>query len=87
MNITLRQLHIFREVAESGSFTRASKQLFLSQPAVSMQIKQLEQVVGQPLLVKLGRGLMLTDAGQEMLALSRSMLDQVHMTAERLSPR
>jgi len=84
MNITLRQLHIFREVAESGSFTRASKQLFLSQPAVSMQIKQLEQVVGQPLLVKLGRGLMLTDAGQEMLALSRSMLDQVHMTAERL---
>jgi DNA-binding transcriptional LysR family regulator len=84
MNITLRQLHIFREVAESGSFTRASKQLFLSQPAVSMQIKQLEQTVGQPLLVKLGRGLMLTDAGQEMLTLSRSMLDQVHMTAERL---
>ncbi len=84
MNITLRQLHIFREVAESGSFTKASKQLFLTQPAVSMQIKQLEQVVGQPLLVKLGRGLMLTDAGEEMLALSRSMLDQVNMVAERL---
>ncbi len=84
MNITLRQLHIFREVAESGSFTRASKRLFLSQPAVSMQIKQLEQAVGQPLLIKLGRGLMLTDAGEEMLELSRSMLDRMHLTAERL---
>ncbi len=84
MNITLRQLRIFLEVAESGSFTRASRKLYLTQPAVSMQVKQLEQAVGQGLLRKQGRSLLLTDAGEEMLALSRNLLQQVKTTAERL---
>jgi len=43
MNITLRQLKIFSAVAKHGSFTRAAEELHLTQPAVSMQVKQLEE--------------------------------------------
>jgi len=49
VNLTLRQLKIFDAVARHLSFTRASKELHLTQPAVSMQIKQLEEAVGLPL--------------------------------------
>ena len=49
MNITFRQLEVFEVVARLQSYTKASKELHLSQPAVSMQIKQLEENVGLPL--------------------------------------
>jgi DNA-binding transcriptional LysR family regulator len=65
MNITFRQLQIFEAVARKLSFTRASEELHLTQPAVSMQIKQLEQSVGLPLFEQLGKKIFLTDAGQE----------------------
>ena len=77
MNITIRQLKVFREVAHQKSFTRASKALFLTQPAVSMQIKQLEEVVGMPLFEKHGRQISLTDAGEEIKILSESLLQQI----------
>ena len=66
MNITIRQMKVFREVALEQSFTRASKALFLTQPAVSMQIKQLEEIVGLPLFEKQGKQITLTDAGEEI---------------------
>lgn len=84
MNITLRQLQVFREVAQSGSITQAARQLHLTQPAVSMQIKQLESSIDQELFRKKGRGLALTDAGYEILELSRRLLEQVNETSERL---
>jgi DNA-binding transcriptional LysR family regulator len=65
MNITFRQLQIFAAVARNLSFTRASEELHLTQPAVSMQIKQLEQSVGLPLFEQLGKKVFLTEAGQE----------------------
>jgi len=65
MNITFRQLQIFSAVARNLSFTRASEELHLTQPAVSMQIKQLEQSVGLPLFEQLGKKIFLTEAGQE----------------------
>ena len=65
MNITFRQLQIFDAVARNLSFTRASEELHLTQPAVSMQIKQLEQSVGLPLFEQLGKKIFLTEAGQE----------------------
>ncbi|MDX8411797.1 MAG: LysR family transcriptional regulator, partial [Mariprofundaceae bacterium] len=46
MHLTMRQLSIFEAVAEHQSYTRAAKALFLTQPAVSMQIKQLESQIG-----------------------------------------
>jgi DNA-binding transcriptional LysR family regulator len=50
MNITFRQLKIFEAVARHLSFTRASRELHLTQPAVSMQVKQLEHAIGLPLI-------------------------------------
>ena len=84
MNITIRQLKVFLEVATQQNFTLAARNLFLSQPAVSMQVKQLEEVVGAPLLTKHGRKIQLTDAGEEMLLLSRNVLQQIEQTEQHL---
>lgn len=67
MNITLRQLQVFAKVAETGSFTRAGEALFLTQPAVSQQIRQLTEQVGEPLLESIGRKTFLTSTGRELL--------------------
>lgn len=68
MNVTLRQLAIFARVAATGSFTRAAEQLHLTQPAVSQQLRQLTEAVGEPLLETVGRRSYLTDAGKALLA-------------------
>ncbi|MGA7800645.1 MAG: LysR substrate-binding domain-containing protein [Gammaproteobacteria bacterium] len=77
MNVTFRQLSIFEAVARLQSFTRASEELHLTQPAVSMQIKQLEQSVGLPLFEQLGKRIYLTEAGQELYRYSRSITDEL----------
>ena len=62
LHLTLRQLKVFESVASNLSFSRAAESLFLTQPAVSMQIKQLEQGVGLPLFEQMGKKIYLTDA-------------------------
>ncbi|MEE9356625.1 MAG: LysR family transcriptional regulator, partial [Methylococcaceae bacterium] len=74
MNITFRQLRIFEAVARHLSFTRASEELHLTQPAVSMQVKQLEEAAGMPLFEQVGKRIHLTDAGSEMTRYSRAVL-------------
>ena len=74
MNLTLRQLKIFDAVARHQSFTRASEQLHLTQPAVSMQVKQLEEAVGLPLFEQVGKQIYLTEAGEEMERYASSVL-------------
>jgi DNA-binding transcriptional LysR family regulator len=66
MQITLRQLRIFESVARHSSMSRAAEEMHLTQPAVSMQMKQLEEQIGVPLLEQRGRKLYLTEAGQEL---------------------
>ena len=73
MNFTFRQLKLFESVARNLSFTRASEELYLTQPAVSTQIKQLESEVGTPLFERLGKKIYLTEAGREMYEFSRSI--------------
>lgn len=77
MNITLRQLKVFERVARRLSFTRAAEELFLTQPAVSMQIKQFEESVGLPLFERLGKKIYLTRAGEELYRLSRTISQQL----------
>jgi LysR family transcriptional regulator, low CO2-responsive transcriptional regulator len=84
MNITIRQLKVFSEVARHKTLTLAAKHLHLTQPAVSMQIKQLEESVGAALLSKQGRRIQLTDAGEEMLLLSHNVLQQIEQTEHHL---
>jgi DNA-binding transcriptional LysR family regulator len=66
MHITLRQLRIFEAVARHSSISRAAREMHLTQPAVSMQVKQLEQQIGLPLLEQIGKRLFLTEAGLEL---------------------
>ena len=75
--ISLRQLQVFESVARHLSHSRAATELYLSQPAVSMQIKQAETIVGLPLFEQQGKKIFLTEAGREMLHYSRSILQQV----------
>lgn len=77
MNITLRQLKVFERVAQRLSFTRAAEDLYLTQPAVSMQIKQFEETVGLPLFERLGKKIYLTRAGEELYRLSRTITQQL----------
>lgn len=73
IHATLRQLRVFETVARQGSFTRAAEELHLSQPTVSMQVKQLTEAVDQPLLVTAGRRVQLTELGQELYRTARDM--------------
>jgi len=76
MNYTLHQLRIFLKVVEFESITKASEHLYLTQPAVSIQLKKLQQQFEIPLTEVIGRKLFITDFGQEIAARSRRILDE-----------
>ncbi|GAB3684314.1 LysR family transcriptional regulator [Salinisphaera aquimarina] len=77
MNITLRQLKVFEAVARHSSYTRAAEEMHLTQPAVSIQVKSLEESVGLALFEQFGKQIYLTTAGEEILLYSRSIAAQV----------
>lgn len=77
MHLTLRQLKVFESVARNLSYTQAAQALHLSQPAVSMQIKQLESSAGLPLFERLGKKIYLTEAGRELYAYTSSISRQL----------
>ena len=85
MNLTFRQLKVFEAVARQSNFTAAAKELHLSQPAVSMQIKQLEEQANTPLIEKLGKKLYLTDAGLEMYNYARNTMQQLRDLEETIN--
>jgi DNA-binding transcriptional LysR family regulator len=78
LNITIRQLKVFEAVARHLSYTKAALSLHLSQPATSMQIKQLEEVVGIPLFEQFGKKIYLTEAGKEFQQYSQVILQQLN---------
>ena len=74
MNVTFRQLRVFAEVARQGSVTRAAETLHLTPPAVSMQIREVEQQAGLPLFDRSARRLQLSAAGADFLVYARRLL-------------
>jgi DNA-binding transcriptional LysR family regulator len=70
---TLHQLQIFEAIAQHGSFTRAAEELFLTQPTVSQQMKQLTKAIGVPLYEQIGKRIYLTDAGKAVLDVGRDI--------------
>lgn len=74
---TLHQLKVFEAVARHSSFTRAAEELFLTQPTVSMQVKQLSKAVGLPLFEQVGKQLYLTTAGQELYATCHDIFEKI----------
>ncbi|MBL8319655.1 MAG: LysR family transcriptional regulator [Burkholderiaceae bacterium] len=73
---TLRQLKVFEAVARLTSYSRAAEELHLTQPAVSTQVRKLEQHAGAPLFEQLGKKIFLTAAGTELLHHSRLIIRQ-----------
>jgi LysR family transcriptional regulator, low CO2-responsive transcriptional regulator len=73
-HVSLRQLKVFEAAATNRSFSKAAQLLHLTQPGVSMHIKELEINAGLPLFERVGRRLFVTEAGQELLTRSREIL-------------
>jgi DNA-binding transcriptional LysR family regulator len=85
MHLTLRQLAVFESVARHLSYTKAAEEMYLSQPAVSMQIRQLEDAVGLPLFERLGKKIHLTEAGRELYHSAQLIGRQLKEAEEVLS--
>ena len=81
-NLSLRQIRVFTAVAQQKSFTRAARELHLTQPAVSQQLKLLEAEVGLPLFEHLNRGIHLTDAGEELLRYAQQINEVIRTASE-----
>jgi DNA-binding transcriptional LysR family regulator len=78
MNFTLRQLRAFVSVARLGSFTRAARMLGVSQPALTVQIRQLEDALGVRLLDRNTRSVTLSQVGREFVPVLERILDEIN---------
>jgi DNA-binding transcriptional LysR family regulator len=78
MNYTLHQLEVFLKVSEKQSITKASEELFLTQPAVSIQLKNFQDQFSIPLTEVVGRKLYVTDFGKEIAQAAQNILNEVH---------
>lgn len=85
ISFSLHQLTVFVTVARTLSFSRAAEELLLSQPAVSMQIKALERVLGLPLFDHVGRHVQLTAAGKDFHLRATRILGLAEETAEAMT--
>jgi len=74
LHASLRQLRVFESAASHRSFSRAAEQLHLTQPGVSMHVKELETNIGLPLFERHGKKLFVTEAGTELLTRVREIL-------------
>ncbi len=80
---TLQQLRLFEAVARHLSYTRAAEEVHLSQPAVSIQVKKLEEQVGMPLFERMGKRVYLTPAGEELHEACRAIFERLDHVANR----
>ena len=84
-NMTLRQMRVFAAVARHLSFTKAARELHLTQPAVSQQVKLLEAEVGLPLFEQIGRKVHLAPAGVELLRYTDQAMELLRQASESLA--
>ena len=73
--LTIRQLRALTAVQKHRSVTAAAKQLHLTQPAVTLQLRNLQELAGLPLIQRTGDGMLLTDAGRKQTRFSRTAKD------------
>ncbi len=84
-NLDIAAMRSFLAVAEMGGITRAATQLNLTQSAVSLQIKRLEELFGQPLFERTGRGVTLTSQGEQLVGYARRLLAANDETWSRMA--
>src|SRR6266481_5715665 len=85
--LTMHQLRTFRAVADMLSFSAAAQELSISQPSVSYQVKELEAVLGLPLIDRLGKRVRLTEAGEVLCDYARrvlGLLDEASMVMDQM---
>lgn len=85
MNYTFHQLKVFLTVAQLGSVTKAAEALGLTQPAVSSQLKLLQNQFGIPLTEVIGRKIHITEPGREMVRLAKEVLHKAEELDERMN--
>ncbi|WP_300729895.1 LysR family transcriptional regulator [Pseudomonas sp.] len=85
MRITFRQLQVFNEVCVLRSYSRAAEEMSLTQPAVSLQIRQLEELIGQPLFDYVGKKLYMTEAAEALQLASRDIFGRLENLDMQLS--
>ncbi|WP_263145669.1 LysR family transcriptional regulator [Pseudomonas sp. RIT-PI-AD] len=85
MRLTLRQLQVFRAVYDQQSYSRAAEDMALTQPAVSLQIRQLEELVGQPLFEYVGKKLYRTEAADALVRASEDIFERLQSLDMQLS--
>lgn len=85
LRMTLRQLQVFQAVCSSQSYSRAAEDMALTQPAVSQQIRQLEEQIGAPLFEYVGKKLYLTEAATSLLAASEDIFNRLDSLDMQLS--
>jgi len=78
MNYTLNQLQVFLKIVQTGSVTKASQELHLTQPAVSIQLKNFQDQFDVPLTEVIGRKIYITDFGLEIAKAAESIINQVY---------
>lgn len=82
--LSLRQLRTFHVMARHLDFTAAARELHVTQPAISMPVRELEELCGLPLYERIGRKLQLTEAGRELALCAQGVGDLLQQTHERL---
>jgi DNA-binding transcriptional LysR family regulator len=82
---TLRQLDTFLEIARAESVSKAAEKLHVTQPAISMQLRQLEEALGVPLVEAAGRNIRLTAAGREVQAFAIAALAQLRQLDDTMA--
>ncbi|GAA4837870.1 LysR family transcriptional regulator [Algivirga pacifica] len=78
MNYTLHQLHVFLTISRTGSITKSAEELHLTQPAVSIQLKNFQDQFEMPLTEVVGRKLYITDFGKEIAAAAEKILEEAN---------
>jgi DNA-binding transcriptional LysR family regulator len=78
MNYTLNQLQIFLKIVQTQSVTKASEELYLSQPAVSIQLKKFQEQFDIPLTEIIGRKIYITDFGLEIAEAAETIINQIY---------
>lgn len=78
MNYTLHQLQVFLKITQTESITKAAEELYLTQPAVSIQLKNFQDQFDIPLTEVIGRKLFVTDFGKEIAIAAENILNEVY---------
>src|ERR1700743_790162 len=84
VKLEVRHLKLLTAVADSGSVTEAGKRLFLTQSALSHQLRDAEQKLGTALFLRLGKKMVLTPAGEKLLLCARRVLEELRATEAQI---